>query len=158
MLVKSSISLLVICGLFALSAGNSVATDEQDCPIVCPALYAPLCATNGKLYKEFDNSCELKASNCRLERSALSKYVATAMDWCNTEYIADLNQLLKKLDNLDLQLPECMKPCAMIYSPVCISNGKYRAVISNECVMDNFNCALAKKGKEAFKVLKAGSC
>ncbi|XP_065371823.1 enhancer of split M1 protein [Calliphora vicina] len=158
MFVKSSATLLMVCGLFTLAASNSVSADQQDCPIVCPALYAPLCATNGKLFKEFDNTCELRASNCRLERSALSKYVATVMDWCSTELVSDLDQLLVKLDNLDLQMPECMKPCAMIYSPVCVSNGKYRTLVSNQCVMDNFNCALAKKGKEAFRVLQQGSC
>lgn len=80
------------------------------------------------------------------------------MDWCSTELVEDLNHLLVKLGNLDLQMPECMKPCAMIYSPICASNGKYRAVISNKCVMDNFNCVLAKKSKGAFKVLQEGSC
>lgn len=80
------------------------------------------------------------------------------MDWCTTELVDDLNELVKKLDNLDLQIPECMKPCTMIYSPVCASNGKYRALISNQCVMEIWNCALGRKGKEAFKVLQQGSC
>lgn len=86
------------------------------------------------------------------------EYVATDKDFCSTELIDDLDHLLQKLGNLDLSLPDCLKPCAMIYSPVCMSNGKYRAIASNECIMDTFNCVLNKKGLEAFRVLQHGSC
>ncbi|KAM7360212.1 kazal-type protease inhibitor m1 [Cochliomyia hominivorax] len=158
MFQKSTITLLVLGALMGFTYANSVSTDQEECPQICPALYAPLCATNGKIYKEFSNTCELKASNCRLERSALEKYVPTAMDWCSTELVANLDHLLVKLGNLDLQMPECMKACTMIYSPVCASNGKYRTLISNECVMENFNCVLSKKGKGLFKILQHDSC
>ncbi|TMW49898.1 hypothetical protein DOY81_005028 [Sarcophaga bullata] len=158
MFVKSSALFLVACALFAVATANSVNTDSEECPSVCPALYEPLCATNGKIVKEFDNACQLKVSNCRLLRSAQQKYVTTDKDFCNTELVADLDHLLEKLGNLDLSLPECLKPCAMIYSPVCMSNGKYRAIASNECIMDTFNCVLNKKGLESFRVLQPGSC
>ena len=86
------------------------------------------------------------------------EYVATDKDFCSTELIDDLDHLLVKLGNLDLSMPECLKPCAMIYSPICISNGKYRTIGSNKCMMDTFNCVLSKKGLEAFRVLRNGSC
>lgn len=86
MFTKSIGSLLMICGLVAVSFANSVSTDQEECPQICPALYSPLCATNGKVYKEFSNACELKASNCRLERSALeSKFLFFQI--LNLEYV-----------------------------------------------------------------------
>ena len=71
MFVKSSAIFLVACVIFTFATADSVNSDSEDCPSVCPALYAPLCASNGKIFKEFDNACQLKDSNCRLERSAL---------------------------------------------------------------------------------------
>lgn len=74
-------------------------------------------------------------------------YVATVMDWCSTEFVENLETLFVKLNNLDIATPRCLKPCAMIYAPVCISNGKYRALASNECMMENINCALGYESK-----------
>lgn len=71
MFVKSSATLLAALALFSFTAANSVSTDDDNCPLICPALYGPLCAWNGRMYKEFINECEMKVSNCRLERSAL---------------------------------------------------------------------------------------
>ncbi|XP_073819386.1 kazal-type protease inhibitor m1 [Musca autumnalis] len=154
MFAKSLITLTVLCAM--LGSLNAAVTDELDCPQICPALYAPLCATDGKMFKEFSNECELKASNCRQLRNSLRPYVATVMDWCSTEFVENFDTLLTKLNNLDITTPKCMKPCAMIYQPVCISNGNYRAVASNECLMENINCALGYEN--AFKVLQHGSC
>lgn len=71
MFVKSSLIFLMACALFAFATANSDNSDSEECPLVCPALYSPLCASNGKIFKEFDNACQLKVSNCRLERSTL---------------------------------------------------------------------------------------
>ncbi|XP_061400348.1 enhancer of split M1 protein [Musca vetustissima] len=154
MFTKSLITLTVLSAL--LVSLNANPTDELDCPQICPALYAPLCASNGKIYKEFSNECELKASNCRQVRNSMQPYTATSMDWCSTEFVDSMENLFVKLNNLDLTTSKCLKPCAMIYQPVCISNGKYRALASNECLMENINCALGTEN--TFKVLQAGSC
>ncbi|XP_075145351.1 kazal-type protease inhibitor m1 [Haematobia irritans] len=149
---KAIITIFVVCAM----AVTSSATMEADCPQICPALYAPICATDGKIFKEFSNTCELKSSNCRLKKSLLKPYVATAMDWCSTDLVENVDDLLVKLNNLDITTPKCLKPCAMIYQPVCISNGKYRVVASNKCLMENINCALGNEN--AFKVLQDGTC
>ncbi|XP_059218567.1 enhancer of split M1 protein [Stomoxys calcitrans] len=149
---KLFIVLSLMCAMF----GTLNATGETECPQICPALYAPVCATDGKIFKEFSNSCELKSSNCRLERSSLKPYVATLMDWCSTELVENVEELLVKLNNLDIATPQCLKPCPMIYQPVCISNGKYRTLASNVCLMENINCALGKENN--FKVLQDGTC
>lgn len=73
MFAKTLISITLFCALF----GALKAEEVDNCPQICPALYAPVCATDGKIFKEFSNDCELKTSNCRLERSSLkSKYFA----------------------------------------------------------------------------------
>lgn len=71
MFTKILITITLMCALFGSLNANSVSADQEVCPQICPALYAPICATDGKIFKEFSNSCELKASNCRLERSSL---------------------------------------------------------------------------------------
>ncbi|XP_005188061.2 enhancer of split M1 protein [Musca domestica] len=154
MFTKIVITLMVLGA--TLGPLNANPTDELDCPQICPALYAPLCATDGKMYKEFSNPCELKASNCRRQRNSLTPFAATAMDWCSTEFVDTIENLFVKLNNLDLTTSKCLKPCAMIYQPVCISNGKYRALASNECMMETINCAVGNE--KAFKVLQQGSC
>lgn len=80
------------------------------------------------------------------------------MDWCTTELVDNFQLLLDKLDSLNLDIPDCIKPCPFIYQPICISNGQYRADVSHKCLMDGINCALANKSKAAFGVLKHGIC
>lgn len=58
------------------------------------------------------------------------------------------DSLLVKLGKVDMPRHECYKMCTKIYQPVCISNGQYRVLASNECLMDNLNCALGNEGKK----------
>nr|AEV91202.1 enhancer of split region protein HLHm1 [Teleopsis dalmanni] len=139
-----TISLFLAAFLICNISANSVPSDADDCPLICPALYSPVCGYNGKLYKEFSNSCELKSSNCRLERSAVQPYAQTDIAWCTSDLVENL---LEKLGNLDINKPECFKPCPMIYQPVCVSNGKLRATVAHPCAMDLYNCAMGSDCK-----------
>jgi len=67
------ISFMLAVAAIGFSNANSISSDEEQCPLVCPALYAPVCASLGKNFKEFDNSCELRAANCRKERDNLTR-------------------------------------------------------------------------------------
>ncbi|TMW47553.1 hypothetical protein DOY81_007379 [Sarcophaga bullata] len=40
------------------------AVQANDCPVICPALYQPTCAHNGRCYKSFSNQCSMKVANC----------------------------------------------------------------------------------------------
>lgn len=60
--------------------------------------------------------------------------------------VENLNSLLVKLGNLELNKVKCLQPCAATYEPVCISNGKYR-LLADECVKISINCALGDNGK-----------
>lgn len=70
MLLKSVTTLLILGGVITFAAANRVSLVQPECPTSCSLNSEPLCATDGKVYKEFRNACELQASNCRLARSA----------------------------------------------------------------------------------------
>ncbi|EDV93681.1 enhancer of split M1 protein [Drosophila grimshawi] len=152
-------AITLCCGLALMSgiAGNSVSNNDTDCPQICPALHQPVCGFDGFNLKEFANPCSLKASNCRRERSALTTYTQTDMDWCSTQEVTNLQEQLK----LNLDVGPCVKPCPMIYQPLCVSNGKYRGLVPSECLLSNYNCVLMNAGippNELLRVLKADSC
>lgn len=77
---------------------------------------------------------------------------ATALDFCRTENVGTFKDLLvKKLNNLNMNKKECLIECGRIYEPVCISNGKYRALAPNKCMLDTLNCVLGNIGKTYYK-------
>lgn len=85
-------------------------------------------------------------------------YAATDAAWCSSEFVENLQE---KLGNFKLEVQECFKPCPMIYQPVCITNGKYRAELANSCLLDNFNCAFRVSGAqpaELFRLLREEKC
>lgn len=139
MFSKLVVGFVLVCALV-----SAIDANPADCPQICPALYAPVCATDGRTYQEFVNPCQLKVSACNMYLSLAT----THMDWCRTEDVGTLNDLLvKKFKNLDMSKPECLSACDRTYEPMCVSNGKYRALVPNKCMLDNFNCALGNKGK-----------
>jgi len=154
---KIIIQIITIAALAVFSsnnvAANSVSTDADICPQICPALYAPLCTTNGKVFKEFSNSCEMRQSNCRLERAAIIPYTQIDMDWCTSEFTPNIAEIYNVMDIKS----ECLKPCPMIYAPVCISNGVLRGEISNSCQMEMINCIVGNNAR-LFKILQPESC
>lgn len=39
---------------------------NAECPLICPAIYAPVCAENSSGVKQtFSNECDLNANNCQ---------------------------------------------------------------------------------------------
>uniref|UniRef100_A0A0A1XSB0 Enhancer of split M1 protein n=1 Tax=Zeugodacus cucurbitae TaxID=28588 RepID=A0A0A1XSB0_ZEUCU len=136
--------------------------DDQPCPSICPLLYAPLCGFDGAEYQQFSNPCMLEVTNCerRKERALLKKpFAQTDNDWCSTKLIDNLYEVVgNAADNLNKE--ECLKPCPMIYDPVCISNGEYRVTIATACQLDIYNCALkgTKLGNQLFRILSARKC
>ncbi|KAH8383698.1 hypothetical protein KR009_010070 [Drosophila setifemur] len=146
--------LLLVAGVSA----NTVSTNETDCPQFCAAIYKPVCATDGLNFKEFASTCNLQSHNCRRERNSLQAYAATDAAWCSSEFVENLHE---KLGNFKLEVKECFKPCSMIYQPVCVTNGQYRAELSNSCVLENFNCALQASGAQpaaTFRILRDEKC
>lgn len=83
MLSKKSV--VIFATLLAYCHANAVAStdetnvngnedQEEACPVVCPALYAPTCGFDGADYQEFVNPCMLQVTNCaRRKERALKK-------------------------------------------------------------------------------------
>ncbi|ALC46745.1 m1 [Drosophila busckii] len=155
---SQTLSLCCCLALLSGIAATSVSNNATDCPQFCPAIFMPVCGHDGFIYKEFASICNLKAFNCQRERSALTTYATTDMDWCRTEQVTDLQE---KLGNIKLDINGCLKPCTMIYQPLCVSNGKYRGLMPSACTLETFNCALQAHGAkptELLRVLRADSC
>ncbi|BFF88763.1 enhancer of split M1 protein [Drosophila madeirensis] len=151
---------LTLCCLALVSgiAANTVSTNETDCPQFCAAIYRPVCATDGKIFKEFASECNLQSDNCRRERNKISAYTETDSAWCSSELVDNLQD---KLGSFRLDLEECFKPCSMIYQPICVTNGKYRSQLSNVCLLETFNCALQVSGAqttELLRILRESAC
>ncbi|KAH8295170.1 hypothetical protein KR018_008167 [Drosophila ironensis] len=149
---------LVCLVLVAGVSANTVSTNDTDCPKFCPSIYKPVCGTDGLNFKEFASDCNLLSHNCRRERNSQQAYAATDAAWCSSEFVENLHE---KLGNFKLEVQECFKPCSMIYQPVCVTNGKYRAELSNSCLLETFNCALQVSGAqpaEVFRILRDNKC
>ncbi|KAH8359904.1 hypothetical protein KR093_009357 [Drosophila rubida] len=152
---------LQFCCCLALLSGiaaTTVSIDEADCPQICPSVYKPVCASDGFNLKEFASDCNLKASNCRRQRNAQTVYAQTDMAWCSSEQVENLHE---KLGNIKLDVAECLKPCSMIYQPLCVTNGKYRGLVPNACALETFNCALQVAGAQPaglLRILRVDTC
>ncbi|PSN33326.1 Enhancer of split M1 protein [Blattella germanica] len=48
---------------FGLFMQLATASDTQ-CPLGCPKIYSPVCASNGTTERTFPNSCRLRVYNC----------------------------------------------------------------------------------------------
>ncbi|XP_034486659.1 enhancer of split M1 protein [Drosophila innubila] len=155
---SQALSLCCLLALLSCIAATTVSNNETDCPQICPSVYKPVCGSDGFNLKEFASLCNLKASNCRRERNAQSVFAQTDMAWCSSEQVENLHE---KLGSIKLDVADCLKPCGMIYQPICVSNGKYRGLVSNECALETFNCALQANGAqpaELLRILRADTC
>lgn len=101
--------------IFAVLASASLSQAEQDCSgRYCPAQYKPVCANNGKTYR---NNCELQKAACKDSDIAFA-HAGT----CKTGSL------------------HCVTPIACIarYAPVCGTDGQ---TYSNGCYLEVARCS-----------------
>ncbi|XP_055376138.1 ovoinhibitor-like [Condylostylus longicornis] len=112
-----------------------VAEPKKNCLKVCPAIYAPVCAFNGKTEQTFSNECQLQAFNCENDEH----FVKTFAGQCETKAVP----VAPKAD--------CPMICPYIYAPVCASNGKTFQTFASECQLKASNCQRGEHFIEQFK-------
>lgn len=73
MFVKLFFNLFVVFAFLGTLNAIPMVLDQQDCPKMCPDSYTPICGTNGMDFVEFNNECELKLHNCRMQRNFMQR-------------------------------------------------------------------------------------
>uniref|UniRef100_T1GZE6 Kazal-like domain-containing protein n=1 Tax=Megaselia scalaris TaxID=36166 RepID=T1GZE6_MEGSC len=119
---------------------------SEDCPQICPALWAPVCAFNGKCSKTFSNFCVLIADSCA-KTNGEKKF----------EFKHDGECDISK-ENLCKEKEECNGICTKDLRPICGYNGKCYKTFSNPCIMNFMNCENRQKNLPEFRKISNGNC
>eukprot|EP01135_Chromosphaera_perkinsii_P002998 Nk52_evm20s232 gene=Nk52_evmTU20s232 len=94
----------------------------------CPKIYRPVCADNGVTYS---NKCEFENAVCQ-QKWDLKLVSNTACE----------EKERKREDEFKSAPSKCLRPCPLIYAPICASND---VTYPNECAMGGAACELNRK-------------
>jgi len=105
--------------------------DEFRCTRICPLLYSPVCDSNGQSYP---NECSFEIERCIAEEKGENLILAVCPEKINEQF--------------PLEQDPCRRPCILVYSPVCDSEGK---IHDNECWFETAKCIAEKKGENLIE-------
>lgn len=128
---------LAVMAIASTSAGGTVhASSSKNCPSACPAVYQPVCGSDGVTYS---NKCFLNIADCNS-----SSGITQASD-------GECASTAAPSPTGNSESADCSKGCTRIYSPACGSDG---VTYSNACVLSVAQC---KSGGAITQVSK-GKC
>jgi len=115
--------------------------EASGCPMICPAIYSPVCGSNGKTYS---NQCALKVANCMSTRKAGKPITMSFKGDCEGNWIG-------KRESAE----DCPMMCPFNYLPVCGSDGK---TYGNKCTLNSANCMSTRRAGKAITMMSFGEC
>jgi len=139
---------IVVVLLFAFASaqrGGKIRNQyKPKCNTLCPAVYDPVCGTNGVTYS---NQCEYEKAVCGIP--SCSKVKIAYRDECKR------TRTKRELPpSPEPPIKRCIRFCLKIYMPVCGSNG---VTYGNKCTFENAKCRAGAAGKD-WVIKHQGAC
>ncbi|KAL5290738.1 hypothetical protein ACFFRR_010231 [Megaselia abdita] len=148
--MNSFYGIVLIASALVLVAQSAPFSDSK-CPSICTAIWAPVCAHNGKCHKTFGSSCNLASENCL--NKDVEEFTFKHKGECNEtqdNICSDESEDVKALDT------QCNQMCTFIYKPVCAHNGSCYQTFPSTCVLESSNCVNRSQAK--FNHISDGEC
>uniref|UniRef100_T1GG21 Kazal-like domain-containing protein n=1 Tax=Megaselia scalaris TaxID=36166 RepID=T1GG21_MEGSC len=139
--------------LAALALTVQSAPSLKGCPLKCPYIWAPVCASNGKCHKTFSSSCFLEGQSCF---NRLEKFTFKYNGEC--DFSKDVQCTEGKVKASKVSREVCDKACTKIYDPVCGFNGKCYKTFSSDCFLGSQNCENRQNNEMEFISIFKGEC
>ncbi|KAI4459158.1 hypothetical protein MML48_6g00010486 [Holotrichia oblita] len=132
-----ALSIFVIVSILGTTFVSVALADE--CPMVCPLLYSPICAQDVSGSRiTYGNKCEYEADSCRNPSRGL-RFIKTGIAFVSVALAA-----------------KCPTTCPILYSPICAEDVTgTRITYDTKCQYEAESCRNPSQG---LRFIKTGEC